>query len=161
MPLVYPTSFHSAARAAQHAVALGAGLLLLPSTRSYLQLTVNDAISALTVPFAFGQMEVIRYSDGRPSAIVTWAWLSDDTIARLNADPACPLHISELTEGYTPCISGVFPCGGEQAVQDFLRHKFADFSVWYAMNTFGSKGRQLSSWDQMNRENISLWLHTN
>ena len=134
---------------------------MLPPTPRYRQLSINDAIQDLTVPFAFGQMEVIRSADGTPLAAVTWAWLSDTSIARLEADPGARLHISELTEGRSPCISGVYPSGSRHAVRAFLQAQFGAFPTLRTVPSFSAPASQFRTWDQAGLEHLLTWLYAN
>ena len=50
-------------------------------------------------PLRLGQAKFYYEDDGELYGVLTWAWVTDEILARISASGSCAMHISEWREG--------------------------------------------------------------
>lgn len=108
MPRIYTQDSAGPLRSLRRAAFIGIAARLLGESGCIGKYTAAQLMLEFGIPHAFGQAEVVTAASGTPVAIVTWAWLSEPTMRTLHANPSHSLHMSELNEGQTLCISGIY-----------------------------------------------------
>ena len=105
--------------------------------------TVEYARLLLRAAMAHHQMKIFFDAEGAPVGFAVWAYLADETIARLEKEGQCLLHVSEFNEGKKLWLVDFLVAPGR------LRHAIAllrnQFSIagdcnecWYMRKKLGS-----------------------
>lgn len=105
------TSFEAAARRIERAGDLGAGLQLFGTVPRYAQLPLTHAVRMLSIPMQLRQYHVRTDASGRPGALLTWAWVSQQTLQSPARAPA-QWHRCEWNEGESLCICDLVSADG-------------------------------------------------
>jgi hemolysin-activating ACP:hemolysin acyltransferase len=91
----------------QDALELGSALLGASESVLHLQSRVPRVMHTFCEAHAIRQLRIYQNDMGRPAGTIAWAWLSDETIARMHTTSLHEIHTSEWNEGKHLCFFDV------------------------------------------------------
>jgi hemolysin-activating ACP:hemolysin acyltransferase len=116
----------------------------------------------LLVDVCYSLRQYHRYSDssGQPKGFLSWAWLSEFTLDRLQANPFVPLHPSEWNEGVILCFCDVVATAqtAHEIAQDLGGGLFPDEACYITMQTGTDGSNTLIRFESNERAELTEWL---
>lgn len=140
---------------------LGQGLIALNLSPLYQDVPLSRAVSMITTANGMGQMRLYKNTAGEPSGLLTWAWLSEWTKARLTTDGKMPLHQCEWNEGETLCFRDIAVTSDSalQISRDLAGELFPEESSCVLLvRDRSSKDTVLFSIPETERESLGTWV---
>lgn len=110
---------------------------------------------------ALRQFRLYRDAHGVPAGLVTWAWLSPYTLARLGAVPLHRAHISEWNEGLALCLCDVLDTDASRAaILDDLCGLLlpAQQEALLYLAPHGAAGARTQQVDRRDRAALGAWM---
>ena len=98
---------HAVEKKFSDALEIGRCILALQNTETYMAMPLWKLLYMLREVIAIRQFRTYLTSDNTPSGLLTWAWLSERTIARIAHVPLHDTHTSEWNEGDLLCLCDV------------------------------------------------------
>jgi hemolysin-activating ACP:hemolysin acyltransferase len=140
-------------------VETGLALSALAVSRQYLKVPVGVVRSSVLHAQSTRQFKTFRDSNGVPKGFLSWAWLSNYSLARLESNASLVLHPSEWNEGEILCFRDI--AFTEESLArvsiDLGGALFCEESICYV--TLGVAGQpklvRLTSGD---RSDFAVWL---
>jgi hemolysin-activating ACP:hemolysin acyltransferase len=121
----------------------------------------DDALNSLIeVCHSIQQFRVYEDSRGEPQGFLSWAWLSDFTLDRLQINPFAPLHPSEWNEGETLCFRDLAATAQSAAAiaKDLGGGSFPDEPCYITMQTDAKGTHSLIRFEPEERYELAEWL---
>jgi cytolysin-activating lysine-acyltransferase len=113
---------------------VGFAALLFGHSAHHRKYTCAELQAHFVVPYRLGQFRLYYNGDGDVTALVTWAWLSDHTLARVMDDDHYALHTSEWNEGtHLYIMDLVAPFGHFREVARDLLRTFPQVTHWHSV----------------------------
>jgi hemolysin-activating ACP:hemolysin acyltransferase len=121
----------------------------------------DDAVNALIeVCHSIQQYRVYDDRRGEPQGFLSWAWLSDFTLNRLQINPFAQLHPSEWNEGEILCFRDL--AATDQTViaiaKDLRGGLFPDEPCYITMQTDAKGTHALIRFEPDERYELAEWL---
>lgn len=122
---------HSANGMLERACVLGRCVRLLGQSASGLGSSLAEALDALRWPLLLRQFRLYPDKAGHPAGLMTWAWMSADTLDRNPTRPLHQLHPCEWNEGETLCLceTHLTPAAIPRATEALLGDWFPEQTV--------------------------------
>lgn len=144
-------------------LAVGEALIALRAAPTYGALPTDTAISLVDTLTRTDQYKVFRDSAGLPLGLLSWAWISAWTVARLQKDVRTPLHPCEWSEGdqlYFRDMAVSRACADAMCA-DLSGGLFgaAEF-CWVGLTGAADDQGTLVRLSPAQRRSFSTWLHT-
>lgn len=142
------------------ALEIGRCLLALWNAGRVEQSPLWRSLYTLTEIVAIRQFRTYLAPDKAPDGLLTWAWLSERTLARAAHISLHAMHTSELNEGATLCLCDVVITDAvrREMLEDILGNLFPDeVNILLYWPGKGGQGR-LSRMSREQPEEIDEWL---
>lgn len=142
-------------------ISFGQALSVLNLSPLYQDVPLRTAVSMITTASGMGQMKVYKNAVGASVGLLTWAWFSKWTMARLTADAQTPIHPCEWNEGEMLCFRdiAVTPNSALQIAGDLAGGLFPEESSCLLMvRDRNSKDVVLFSIPDSKRGSLSTWM---
>lgn len=146
----------------QELLAVGEALMALRAAPPYAALPTGTAISLVDTLTRTDQYKVFRDSAGQPLGLLSWAWISAWTVARLQGAVRTPLHPCEWNEGdqlYFRDIAVSRACADAMCA-DLSGGLFGTAAFcWVALTGGSDEGGTLVRLAPAQRRDFSNWLY--